>query len=77
MGLLHSALDQQVYSCCHNFLAVTQSYNIKNTYIKKFLAVKITKSCFLYVFIMAFPTSPFKGVSFFEGILTNCNATCF
>ena len=51
-------MDQQVYSCCHNFLTVTQSYNSKNTPIGKFHAVKIAKSVFLYVFTMAFPTSP-------------------
>ena len=53
-------MDQQVYSCCHKFLAVTQSYNSKNTPIGKFHAVKIAKSVFLYVFTMEYPTSPFK-----------------
>ena len=51
-------MDQQVYSCCHKFLTVTQCYNSKNTPIGKFHAVKIAKSVFLYVFTMAFPTSP-------------------
>ena len=50
-------MDQQVYSCCHNFLAVTQSYNSKNTPIGRFQAVKIAKSVFLYVFTMEFSTS--------------------
>ena len=51
-------MDQKVYSCCHNFLTVTQSYKDKNTPIKKFHAVKIAKSVFFYVFTMAFPMSP-------------------
>ena len=50
-------MDQQVYSCCHNFLTVTQSYSSKITPISKFHAVKLVKAVFLYVFTMAFPTS--------------------
>ena len=50
--------DQQVNSCCHNFLTVTQSYNSKNTPISKFHDVKIAESVFFYVLTMIFPTSP-------------------
>ena len=53
-------MDQQEYSCCHNFLTVTWSYNSKNTPIGGFYAVKLAKSVFLFVFTMAFPTSLFK-----------------
>ena len=56
-------MDQQVYSCCHNFLTVTPSYNSKNTPIGRFHAVKIAKSVFLYALTMAFPTSPREAIS--------------
>ena len=57
-------MDQQVYSCCHNILTVTQHYNSNNTPIGRFHAVKITKLVFLYVFTTAFPTSPLVILSF-------------
>ena len=53
-------MDQQVNSCCHNFLTVTHSDNSKNTPIGKFHAVKIAKSVLLYVFTMAFLRSSFQ-----------------
>ena len=55
-------MDQKVYSCCYNILTITQTYNSKNTPIARFHAVKIAKSAFLYVFTMAFPTSPLGNV---------------
>ena len=48
---------QQVYSCCHNYLTVTQSYNKKNTPICRLHAVRRGKSVLIYVFKLAFPTS--------------------
>ena len=53
-------MDQQVYSCCHNFLTVTQS---KNTPIGKFHAVKIAKSVFLDVFTVAIQTYPLEDMA--------------
>ena len=51
-------MNQQVYSCCHNFVTVTQSNNSKNIPVK-FKLSKVAKSGVLYVFTMAFPMSPF------------------
>ena len=51
-------MDQQVYSCCRNFLTVTQSYNSKITPIGKFDSVKMAKSVLLYIFTMTFTMSP-------------------
>ena len=66
-------MDKQVYSCCHNFLTVTQSYSSKNTPISKFYAVKIAKSVFLYVFTMTFPTSPLESTcDFCEALICPC-----
>ena len=55
-------LIQCTNRCCHNLLAVTQIYNSKNTPSAKFHAFKIAKSVFLYLFTMAFPTSPLRPI---------------
>ena len=55
-------MDQQVFSCCHNFLTVTQSYNSKNTSMARVHAVKIAKSVFLFIY-NGIPNVPLKKTS--------------
>ena len=68
-------MDQKVYSCCHNFLTVTQIYNSENTPIDRFYADKIAKSVFLHIFTMAFPTSLF-GENVHPPPYVTCHVSC-
>ena len=44
-------MNEQVYSCCHNILTVTESYISKNAPIGLFHAVKIAKTVFFFMYL--------------------------
>ena len=50
-------MDQQRSPCCHNFLAVAQSYRGKVIPIGAMYAEKIAEVVLLYVFRIPFPAS--------------------
>ena len=64
--------DQQGSPCCHNFLAVTQSYYSKVTPIGALHAEKIAQTVLLFILRIAFPASLFHKLSPFHQIHCHC-----